>query len=490
MYKFSKDSKLNDPKFLFGVATASYQIEGATNVDERCPSIWDTFCATPGAVYKQHNGDVACNHYNLYQQDVDLISSLGVDAYRFSIAWPRIIRADGSVNQKGLDFYDRLITSLEEKNITIMATLYHWDLPQYLEDKGGWLNRDTSTKFAEYVEVVSSYFGNRIDFYITLNEPWCSAYHGYRYGIHAPGIADEKSGFLACHNLLLAHGLAMPILRKNADNSKHGIVLNFTPNYPVDDSSIEAAKFADDEHTHWFIKPLMEASYPESVYKHFIDFMPQIEKNDMAIISEKIDFLGVNFYSRSMVTSDRHGKVSDTILKKLERAEIRILNSDDVAADNDTKAEQLQKLMNQKDSHYLGVELQEVERTHIGWEVHPEALLKLLTDLHQTYKLPPIYITENGAAVDDHVIDGVVDDEQRYRYYQNHLSMVDQAIKKGVDVRGYFAWSLMDNFEWAEGYKMRFGIVYVDYETQKRTLKQSAIKFQEFLSARKQGLLE
>ena len=490
MYKFSKDSKLNDPKFLFGVATASYQIEGATNVDERCPSIWDTFCATPGAVYKQHNGDVACNHYNLYQQDVDLISSLGVDAYRFSIAWPRIIRADGSVNQKGLDFYDRLITSLEEKNITIMATLYHWDLPQYLEDKGGWLNRDTSTKFAEYVEVVSSYFGNRIDFYITLNEPWCSAYHGYRYGIHAPGIADEKSGFLACHNLLLAHGLAMPILRKNADNSKHGIVLNFTPNYPVDDSSIEAAKFADDEHTHWFIKPLMEGSYPESVYQHFIDFMPQIEKNDMAIISEKIDFLGVNFYSRSMVTSDRQGKVSDTILKKLERAETRILDSDAAAAAvNDTKAEQLQKLMNQKDSHYLSVELQEVERTHIGWEVHPEALLKLLTDLHQTYKLPPIYITENGAAVDDHVIDGVVDDKQRYRYYQNHLSMVDQAIKKGVDVRGYFAWSLMDNFEWAEGYKMRFGIVYVDYETQKRTLKQSAIKFQEFLSARKQGLL-
>jgi beta-glucosidase len=281
----------------------------------------------------------------------------------------------------------------------------------------------------------------------------------------------------------------LPILRKNADNSKHGIVLNFTPNYPVDDSSIEAAKFADDEHTHWFIKPLMEGSYPESVYQHFIDFMPQIEKNDMAIISEEIDFLGVNFYSRSMVTSDRQGKVSDTILKKLERAEIRILNSDDVA-DNDTKAEQLQKLMNQKDSHYLSVELQEVERTHIGWEVHPEALLKLLTDLHQTYKLPPIYITENGAAVDDHVIDGVVDDEQRYRYYQNHLSMVDQAIKKGVDVRGYFAWSLMDNFEWAEGYRMRFGIVYVDYETQKRTLKQSAIKFQEFLSTRKQGLLE
>ena len=216
--------------------------------------------------------------------------------------------------------------------------------------------------------------------------------------------------------------------------------------------------------------------------------MPTIEDNDMAIISEKIDFLGVNFYSRSMVTDGRQGKVSDTILKKLERAEIRILESDDVLED-ETKAEQLQKLMNQKESHYLSVELQEVERTHIGWEVHPEALLKLLTDLNTIYKLPPVYITENGAAVDDHIVDGVVDDEQRYRYYQNHLLMVQEAIKMGVDVRGYFAWSLMDNFEWAEGYKMRFGIVYVDYETQKRTLKNSAIKFQEFLGSRKKGLL-
>jgi len=489
MYKFPKDSQLNDPKFLFGVATASYQIEGATNVDERCTSIWDTFCATPGKVYKQHNGDVACNHYNLYQQDVDLISSLEVDAYRLSIAWPRIIKLDGSVNQKGLDFYDRLISALEEKNIKIMATLYHWDLPQYLEDEGGWLNRETATKFAEYVEVVSSYFGDRIDFYVTLNEPWCSAYHGYRYGIHAPGIVGDKSGFLACHNLLLAHGMAMPILRKNAANSKHGIVLNFTPNYPVDDSAIEAAKFADDEHSHWFIKPIMEGKYPESVFQHFIDAMPTIEENDMAIISEEIDFLGVNFYSRSMVESGRQGKVSDTILKKIERAELRLHESDDVSA-KDTKAEQLQKLMNQKNSHYKSVDLEEVERTHIGWEVHPDALFKLLTDLHETYNLPPIYITENGAAVDDHLIDGVVDDEQRYRYYQSHLSMVDQAINKGVDIRGYFAWSLMDNFEWAEGYKMRFGIVYVDYETQKRTLKRSAIKFQEFLKARKQGLLD
>jgi len=419
---------------------------------------------------------------------VDLISSLGVDAYRLSIAWPRIIKTDGSVNQKGLDFYDRLISALEEKNITIMATLYHWDLPQYLEDKGGWLNRETSVKFAEYTDVVSSYFGDRISFYVTLNEPWCSAYHGYRYGIHAPGIADEKSGFLACHNLLLAHGMAMPILRKNASNSKHGIVLNFTPNYPVDDSSIEAAQFADDEHSHWFLKPLIDGKYPESVYNHFLDVMPVIESTDMQIISEKIDFLGVNFYSRSMVSNGRQGKVSDTILQKLDRAEIRMQESNDVL-DDDTKAEKLQKLMNQKGIHYNSVDLEEVERTHIGWEVHPEALLKLLTDLNQTYQLPPIYITENGAAVDDQLVGGKIDDEQRYRYYQNHLSMVDQAIKLGVDIRGYFAWSLMDNFEWAEGYKMRFGIVYVDYETQTRTLKRSAIKFQEFLNARKQGLL-
>ena len=484
MYRFPKDSKLYDPKFLFGVATASYQIEGATDVDDRCPSIWDTFCAKPGAVYKQHNGDVACDHYHLYQDDVNLIANLGMDAYRLSIAWPRIIRPDGTINQKGLDFYDRVISALEEKNIKIMATLYHWDLPQYLEDEGGWLNRETSTKFAEYVEVVSSYFGNRIDFYATLNEPWVSAYLGYRFGIHAPGIADEKSGFLASHNLLLAHGMAIPILRKNAANSKHGIVLNFTPNYPVDDSSIEAAKFADDEHTHWFIKPIMEGKYPESVFQHYIDVMPTIAENDMQIISEKIDFLGVNYYSRSMVSSGRQGKISDIILKKIERAEVRIQESNDVTAD--TKAKQLQKLMNQRNTHYKSVDLEEVERTHIGWEVYPEGLLKLLTDLHQIYQLPPIYITENGAAVDDHVIDGVVDDEQRCRYYQNHLSSVDQAIRKGVDIRGYFAWSLLDNFEWSEGYKMRFGIVYVDYKTQKRTPKRSALWFKEFLNARQQ----
>ena len=442
MYRFPKDSKLYDPDFLFGVATASYQIEGATNVDDRCPSIWDTFCAKPGAVYKQHNGDVACDHYHLYQDDLNLIADLGVDAYRFSIAWPRIIRPDGTINQKGLDFYDRVISALEEKNITIMATLYHWDLPQYLDDQGGWLNRETAYKFAEYVEVVSSYFGDRIDFYATLNEPWCSAFHGYRDGKHAPGIADEKSGYQACHNLLLAHGLAIPILRKNAENSKHGIVLNFTPNYPANESAIDVADFADQEHTHWFIKPIMEGKYPEEVYQHYIDVMPLISEEDMAVISAEIDFLGINNYTRSVI--DKDGQYPN----------------------------------------YKKVELSDVERTHIGWEVCPEGLLKLLTDLNQAYSLPPVYITENGAATDDKVIDGAVDDEQRCRYYQSHLSSVDQAIRKGVDIRGYFAWSLMDNFEWSEGYKMRFGIVHVDYETQERTPKRSALAFKETLASR------
>ena len=442
MYRFPKDSKLYDPDFLFGVATASYQIEGATNVDDRCPSIWDTFCAKPGAVYKQHNGDIACDHYHLYQDDLNLIADLGVDAYRFSIAWPRIIRPDGTINQKGLDFYDRVISALEEKNITIMATLYHWDLPQYLDDQGGWLNRETAYKFAEYVEVVSSYFGDRIDFYATLNEPWCSAFHGYRDGKHAPGIADEKSGYQACHNLLLAHGLAIPILRKNAENSKHGIVLNFTPNYPANESAIDVADFADQEHTHWFIKPIMEGKYPEEVYQHYIDVMPLISEEDMAVISAEIDFLGINNYTRSVI--DKDGQYPN----------------------------------------YKKVELSDVERTHIGWEVCPEGLLKLLTDLNQAYSLPPVYITENGAATDDKVVDGAVDDEQRCRYYQSHLSSVDQAIRKGVDIRGYFAWSLMDNFEWSEGYKMRFGIVHVDYETQERTPKRSALAFKETLASR------
>ena len=442
MYKFPKDSKLNDQEFIFGVATASYQIEGATNVDDRCPSIWDTFCAKPGAVYKQHNGDVACLHYHLYQQDVNLIANLGMDAYRLSIAWPRIIKPDGSINQKGLDFYDRVISSLKEKKLTIMATLYHWDLPQYLDDEGGWLNRETANKFAEYVEVVSAYFGDRIDFYVTLNEPLCSAFHGYRDGKHAPGIVDDRSAFQACHNLLLAHGLAMPILRKNAQNSKHGIVLNFTPTYPANESSIDVANFAEDEYTHWFIKPIMEGKYPDSVFQHYIDVMPLISDEDMTIISSKIDFLGVNFYSRSVV--ERDGKYPN----------------------------------------YKRVDLIDVERTHIGWEVYPKALHKLLIELNQTYQLPPIYITENGAAIDDHVVDGEVDDEQRCRYYQNHLSSVDQAIREGVDIRGYFAWSFMDNFEWSEGYKMRFGIVYVDYETQKRIPKRSALSFKQFLNSR------
>ena len=443
MYKFPKDSKLCDPKFLFGVATASYQIEGATNVDERCPSIWDTFCAKPGAVYKQHNGDVACDHYHLYQDDVDLIADLGVDAYRLSIAWPRIIRPDGSINQKGLDFYGRVISALKEKNLTIMATLYHWDLPQYLDDEGGWLNRETAYKYAEYVEVVSSYFGDRIDFYATLNEPWCSAFHGYSDGKHAPGITDNRSAFLASHNLLLAHGLAIPILRRNAVNSKHGIVLNFTPAYPANDSAKDVADFAD-EYNHWFIKPIMKGKYPQSVYQHYIDVMPTIEDGDMSIINAKIDFLGVNNYSRSVI--DQDGQYPN----------------------------------------YKQVHLSDVERTHIGWEVYPEGLFKLLTDLNQNYKLPPIYITENGAAVDDQVVDGAVEDEQRCRYYQNHLSSVDQAIRKGVDIRGYFAWSLMDNFEWSEGYKMRFGIVYVDYKTQTRIPKRSALWFKEFLDSRQQ----
>ena len=443
MYNFPKDSKLCDPKFLFGVATASYQIEGATNVDERCPSIWDTFCAKPGAVYKQHNGDVACDHYHLYQDDVNLIENLGMDAYRLSIAWPRIIRPNGSINQKGLDFYDRVISALEEKNLTIMATLYHWDLPQYLDDEGGWLNRETAYKYAKYVDVVSSYFGDRIDFYATLNEPWCSAFHGYSDGKHAPGITDDRSAFRASHNLLLAHGLAIPILRKNAVNSKHGIVLNFTPAYPVNESARDVANFAD-EYNHWFIKPIMQGEYPETVYQHYIDLMPTIEDDDMNIINVKIDFLGVNNYSRSVI--DQDGQYPN----------------------------------------YKQVHLSDVERTQIGWEVYPAGLFKLLTDLHQTYQLPPIYITENGAAVDDKVVDGAVEDEQRCRYYQNHLSSVDQAIRKGVDIRGYFAWSLMDNFEWSEGYKMRFGIVFVDYKTHKRIPKRSALWFKEFLNARRQ----
>ena len=445
--KLDLDSPLMQADFTFGVATAAFQIEGANTTDGRCESIWDTFCQQQGKVLNAEDGSVACDHYHRWREDIDLIESLGVDAYRLSIAWPRIINdIDGSINAKGLAFYDNIINELNARNIKVFVTLYHWDLPQYLEDNGGWLNRDTVHAFVEYANVISEHFKDRIYSYCTFNEPWCSAYLGYQYGVHAPGKKSRRMGLQAAHHLLLAHGLAVPVIRRHCGDAQVGIVLNFTPGDSASDSAddLSANKIYNDYNSHWFIQPLMQGSYPSSIQQLYAEDLPIIEAGDLAQINVSIDYLGINFYTRAVVA----------------------------APDIDT--EELFQLMPQAD----------VEHTDIGWEVRPAALYTLLTELNRLYSLPPIYITENGAACDDHLQDGRVDDQQRCRYLQQHLLAVERAAREGVTIKGYFAWSLMDNFEWAEGYSKRFGLIYVDYHNQQRTFKKSAHSYRDLLNSR------
>ncbi len=441
-YQLPDDSTLMTPDFVFGVATSSYQIEGAVNEGCRGISIWDTFCRVPGAVDNNENGDIACDHYNLWRQDIDMIHDLGVDAYRFSISWPRIMPIEGIINQEGLDFYQKIIDECHRKGMKVYVTLYHWDLPQYLEDRGGWLNRETAYKFAEYADVVSRYFANEIDVYTTLNEPLVSAFLGYRWGLHAPGVIGEREGFQAAHHLMLGHGLAMPKLRENSPGSQHGLVVNANTIYAETKQDEAAIAMKEADGYLWFIEPVLNGQYPEIVFKQKPQDMPLILDGDLEIISAPIDYLGINYYTRSVVRINEQG-ISESVL--------------------------------QPDS----------EHTYIGWEIYPQGLTDLLVSLHNRYEnLPPLYITENGAACNDELIDGVVNDVQRVRYYQKHLEAVDAAVRAGVSVKGYFAWSLMDNFEWAYGYRQRFGMVYVDYKTQQRTLKNSALAYREMLRRR------
>ncbi|WOH37262.1 GH1 family beta-glucosidase [Thalassotalea fonticola] len=436
-----QNSKMLRKEFLYGVATASFQIEGG--IDSRLPCIWDTFCAKEGTVADKSDGSVACDHYNLWQQDIELIESLGVDAYRLSISWPRVMNQDGSANQTGLDFYINLLDGLNAKGIKPFVTLYHWDLPQHLEDNGGWLNRETAYKFAEYTELVTKALGRRVHSYATFNEPFCSAYLGYEAGIHAPGLVGKEFGRKAAHHILLAHGLAMDVLNKYSPDSMNGIVLNFTPAYPATNSTedLAATKFADDYNNQWYIKPLFDGCYPDTINLLDEAHKPDIIDGDMDIICKKIDFLGINFYTRE------------------------VFKADDVEP-------------------FVVVPPEHVPLTDMGWEIYPQAFTELLTTLDDLYDLPPVYITENGCAMPDTIKDDVVDDQNRIAYYQQHLNALNDAIEQGVDVKGYFAWSLMDNFEWALGYSKRFGIVYVDYETQQRTVKASGKAYRELLAKR------
>jgi beta-glucosidase len=451
------NSPMAAPDFIFGVGTSSFQIEGA--VHSREPSIWDTFCNQPGAILDGSDGITACDHVARWEEDVELIAALGVDAYRLSLSWPRIVQRDGSANEAGIQWYIKLLDKLAVHNIKAFVTLYHWDLPQHLEDAGGWLNRQTAYDFRDYVDLVTKAFGKRVYSYATLNEPMCSAYLGYEIGMHAPGIKDKAAGITAAHHLLLAHGLAMPVLRKNSPDALNGIVLNLSPCYPASASSADklAAKTADDRLFGWYLRPLLEGAYPDLLAALPAAEQPPIMPGDLELISQPIDYLGINYYTRAV---HRAPDASIDNAVDCDRGFVELPPTPPVAG--------------------------ATPLTDMGWEVYPQGLTDLLLNLQQTYKgkLPPLYVAENGAAIADTLVDGHIDDPQRIAYLQSHLLAVNAAMAAGVDIRGYFCWSLMDNFEWSLGYQKRFGIVYVDFKTQQRIMKASAHAYRDMMQRR------
>ncbi|MEU7903142.1 GH1 family beta-glucosidase [Actinoplanes sp. NPDC049118] len=446
--------------FIWGAATASYQIEGAVREDGRGPSIWDTFSRTQGRVYAGHTGDVACDHYHRYVEDVAMMAGLGLASYRYSIAWPRV-QPDGTgpVNTRGLDFYDRLTDELIGKGIDPVVTLYHWDLPQSLEDRGGWTARETAEAFAEYAQIVHARLGDRVRTWTTLNEPWCSAYLGYGSGRHAPGVRNPASVFKAVHHLLLGHGLAARALR-SAGAQSVSITLNPASVLPLDpenSADVEAARIVDGLNNRIFLDPLLRGRYPDDMREHMARFVDLsfIQDGDEAIINAPIDVLGVNFYTPTYVSA----------------------KPGTPAAPDAPGTE--------------GVAFREPVGpvTDIGWQIEPAALTRLLDRIHRDYPGTPMMITENGASYSDGPSeDGAVHDSDRIEYLDGHLRACLDAISHGVDLRGYFAWSLMDNFEWAEGYAKRFGLVHVDYTTQQRVPKDSARWYQEVI--RRNGLTD
>lgn len=445
--------------FLWGAATAAYQIEGAAREDGRGDSIWDVFARVPGAVADAHNGDVACDHYHRSAQDVSLMKDLGMQAYRFSTSWARCMPDGRTPNPEGIQFYSKLVDELLEAGVTPWLTLYHWDLPQALEDQGGWTNRETAYLFAEYAAVLHRALGDRVRIWTTLNEPWCSAFLGYASGEHAPGRQEPEAALAAAHHLLLAHGLATQELRKADPDAQLGLTLNFTVPDPLDPASEadqDAARRIDGQFNRIFIDPVMKGAYPQDVLDdvRHLGFEQHILPGDLEIIAEPIDLLGVNYYHGESVTA--RAQPPETVQTKSARP----VASPFVAADGVSSV-----------SRGLPV-------TGMGWEVQPEGLRRLLVRLHREYTGPkgvPLYITENGAAYDD-VPDehGYVHDQDRLAFIEAHLEAVHDSIEDGADVRGYLAWSFLDNFEWAWGYHQRFGIVRVDYETQRRIPKASA----------------
>jgi beta-glucosidase len=442
MEKFKND-------FIFGTATAAYQIEGGFNEGGRTPSIWDTFSKTEGNVFMGATGDIACDHYHRFKEDVGLLKEIGVDSYRLSISWPRIFPLKDEYNPEGINFYKALIQELKEKKITPSVTLYHWDLPEWAQNLGGWENRECVYWFQDYCIKVFEELGQEVSMWITHNEPFCASLLGNYIGVHAPGYKDLKKALIVSHHLLLSHGLVVRAFRKfHFENSSIGITLNLTPTSAASkkDDDVLAAKISDGFTNRWFLDPVIKGRYPEDmidIYEKMVGSLDFIANGDLDIISTNMDFLGINYYSRNKI---EYCFGSELKFQAIDGGE---------------------------------------EKTGMGWEICPNALYELLTRIKENYTNLPLYITENGAAFDDKVTtDNKVHDINRINYIKAHLKVLLKFIKEGGNLKGYYLWSFMDNFEWAYGYSKRFGMVYINYDTQERIMKDSALWYKKFIKAR------
>ncbi len=453
--------------FLWGSATASFQIEGASDADGRSDSIWDVFCREPGRIVRGDDGTTACDHYHRMPDDVALMRELGLQTYRFSIAWPRVRPDDRDWNPAGIDFYSRLVDELLDAGIRPWATLYHWDLPAAIP--GGWTNRDTAERFAEYAAHVAEALGDRVHDWTTLNEPWCSSFLAYAGGEHAPGHTDPREAVAVGHHLHLAHGLGVQALRSVlGDDANVGITLNFNvvdPANPDNPDDVEAARRIDGTANRFFLDPILRGHYPADVLEDMahLGLEERVREGDLATIHQPIDFLGVNYYNGSAVTGTPGGGAA-----RQQEANGQRRGNPNVG------------------SEWVEFVSRGLPRTAMDWEIQPDGLRRLLVRLHEEYTGPAgtaLYVTENGCAMDDRPDErGFVDDQDRIAYLRDHFVACHQAIEEGADVRGYFVWSLLDNFEWAWGYDKRFGIVRVDYDTLVRTPKASALYYRDVIS--------
>jgi beta-glucosidase len=424
--------------FVWGVATSAFQIEGAATADGKGPSIWDRFCQRPGAIADGSDGTLACDHYHRWQEDLDLIASLGVDAYRFSVSWPRVQpTGSGPCNAKGLDFYDRLVDGLLARGVKPYLTLNHWDLPDALQADGGWAHRETVHRFVDYALGVNARLGDRLAAITTHNEPWVISHLGHDTGVFAPGVQNRAIAAQVSHHLLLSHGRALQALRAQGSRARLGIVLNLAPIHAASDNAedLAHARLEDGRLVRWYMDPLFLGRYPDDVLDFLGADAPIIETGDMESIATPMDFLGVNYYSRSVASAKGNWQAADS----------------------------------------------DLPLTDMGWEIYPLGLTELLVRLHRDWKVPALYVKENGAAFRDTLVDGQVHDADRVAYLAAHIAAVGEAIAQGVPMAGYMVWSLLDNFEWASGYAKRFGIVHVDYATQKRTVKESGRWYRDFL---------